>query len=184
MEGNADDLVSVSRSEAIELLGFYYTLAPPRWQNLQSVVNVFVTVTLALLAATVGALDKFSQWPVNLVLVAAPMTAFVIGHLAKSTIRKQDRHIRELIVVIGHLEEFIGLTLSPPGGSSRRFWPGDVAFLPKRWTVDRSTDRLSDDFVERRRLGGTAGAAHKMFSFIQGLSIFLALAIVLIPALR
>lgn len=172
-----------SRAEAIQLLGYYYSLAPPRWQNLQSFVSVFITVDLALLGATVSVLDKFNRWPGNLVLVTAPITAFVIGALAKTAIRKQDRHIRELIVVIGHLEQYLGLNSAPPMQGQRDFWPDDTSFLPTRWVGPRTRSRSSDEFVESTTVGGTAGAALWMFTFVQILCVSLAVGIGLAPLL-
>src|ERR1700716_537249 len=102
VDGNSP-AAPLSRNEAIQLLGYYLSLAPPRWQNLQSFVAVFIPIDVALLGATVGVLSKFNRWPGNLLLIVGPLTALVIAHLAKIAVRKQDRHIRELVVTIAHL---------------------------------------------------------------------------------
>jgi len=170
----------LSRAEAIELLGYYLGILPPRWQNLQSFVGVFVTVDLTVLGATFIGLARFSTWPKNVLILLAPIAAIVVGHFAKETLRRQDRHIRELIVVIAHLEEYIGLH-KPIPHSKELFWPLDHSFLPQRWISARRKHSSSDDFITDPLPGGTVKASMRMFSWLQILAVAVGIAVILLP---
>jgi hypothetical protein len=170
----------LSRSEAIELLGYYLEILPPRWQNLQSFVGVFVTVDLTVLGATFLALARFSTWPKNVFILLAPIAAIVVAHFGKETLRRQDRHIRELIVLIAHLEEYIGLHHSYRSGEGL-FWPQDKALLPQRWIDARIRHACSEDFIADPAPGGTVKASMRMFSWLQFLALSVGIAVIILP---
>jgi hypothetical protein len=177
--GRSPEPAKLSRSEAIQLLGYFLSMAPPRWQNLQSFVNVYITVDLTVLGATLVGLDKFSTWPKNLVLLVAPASAIVIAYLAKETLRRQERHIRELIVTTAHLEQLIGLHDAMPAASS--LWPGDTHILPQRWLDSRLKHETSDAFINDPAPGGTVKASMRMFSWLQIVAVIVGASIVALP---
>jgi len=169
----------LSRAEAIQLLGQFLSMVPPRWQNLQSFVNVYITVDLTVLGATLIGLNKFSSWPRNVILLVAPISAIVIAQLAKETLRRQERHIRELIVATAHLEQLIGLHDVKPAASS--LWPGDTHILPQRWIDSRLKHETSDAFINDPTPGGTVKASMRMFSWLQIVAVIVGAAVVAFP---
>lgn len=175
----ASKRTELSRAEAIQLLGHFLSIAPPRWQNLQSFINVYITVDLTVLGATFIGLGKFSDWPKNMILLVAPASAIVIAHLAKETIKRQERHIRELIVVTAHLEEVIGLHNAMSTASS--IWPGDTHILPQPWLDSRLKHETSAEFINNPTPGGTAKAALRMFTWLQIVAVVVGVAVVTLP---
>jgi hypothetical protein len=169
----------LSRAEAIQLLGQFLSMAPPRWQNLQSFVNVYITVDLTVLGATLIGLSKFSSWPKNVILLLAPISAIVIAQLAKETVRRQEQHIRELIVATAHLEQLIGLYDAKPAASS--LWPGDSHILPQHWIDSRLKHETSDEFINDPVPGGTVKASMRMFSWLQIVAVIVGVAVVAFP---
>ena len=169
----------LTRAEAIQLLGYFLSLGPPRWQNLQSFVNVYITVDLTVLGATLIGFSGFSSWPKNLVLLVAPVSAIVIARLAKETLTKQERHIRENIAMVAHLEQVIGLHgIKPPVSS---MWPDDTSIVPKRWTDSRLKHKTSDEFINDPVHGGTVNAAMQTFSWLQIVALIVAAAVITLP---
>lgn len=164
----------LTRAEGIELLGQYRAMSPPRWQNLQAFVAVFITVDLTVLGASAAAFEKFTKWSQIPLLLVGPITAFVFAVLAKQTIRKQEAHIREIVMICARLEEFLDLHRLPPvpgkPGQPAVFWPGDVSFFPDVWMQSRTKHATSTEFIQSG-LGGTSTAASRMFLWIQLVSI-------------
>lgn len=173
------DITGLTRAEAVTLLGYFLSMAPGRWQNLQSFVNVYITVDLTVLGATFVGLAKFSAWPKNAILLVAPISAIVIAHLAKETVGRQERHIRELIVATVHLEQIIGLHDIKPAESS--LWPGDTHILPRKWIDSRLKHGTSHEFINDPAHGGTAKASIQMFSWLQFVAVIIAAAVVALP---
>ena len=176
---SAPDSTALTRAEAIQLLGYFLSLGPPRWQNLQSFINVYITVDLTVLGAAIIGFNEFSSFPKNLVLLVAPVSAIVIARLAKETITRQERHVRESIVVTAHLEQIIGLPDTKPLGSS--MWPDDTSIIPKRWMDSRLKHETSDEFINDPAHGGTANAAIQTFSWLQIVALIVAAAAIALP---
>lgn len=173
----------LSREDALRLLGYYLPLAPPRWQTQQAFISVFVTVDIAILAASIGVLDKFLDWPRNLILLMGPIAAFGVALLAKRALRSQERRIRELIVVIARLEELVGLDRPMYAEKPESaIWPDDNAVLPDRWMMLRRAHSHSKEFIENSELGGTGKAALQMFTLLQVIAVLLAALLFVIPA--
>lgn len=168
-----------TRAEAVQVLGFFLSMAPSRWENLQSFVNVYITVDLTVLGATFVGLSQFSTWPKNVILLVAPASAVVIARLAEETLGRQERHIRELIVATAHLEQIIGLHDAKPATSA--LWPGDTHILPQAWIDSRLKHETSDQFINDPVHGGTVSAAIRMFSWLQIAAAIVAAAVVALP---
>ena len=180
----ATGLPPLSRAEAIQLLGHYLQLAQPRWATLQSFVSLFVTVNLGVLAATVAGIQAFATWPRNLIILAGPISSALIAGIAKRTVRRQDVHVRELVIVIARLEQYVGLDVLSPrrrGTEATSWWPDDEAFLPPPWIRYRSQDSSSQGFLDVKRLGSTSRNSVAMFTIVQVMSAWLAIGVVVSP---
>jgi hypothetical protein len=173
----------LTRAEAIQVLGYYLSMAPPRWQNQNSFLGVFISADLTVLGATLIGLSKFSSWPKNLILLVAPVSALVIAELAKKILKGQERHVRELMVVIAHLEDFIGLrdAINRPANSD--LWPKDTYILPTRWVKSRLTHESSDAFINDRKSGGTVRASVLMFIWLQIVALVVIAIVLALPVI-
>ena len=147
-------------------------------------VSLFVTVNLGVLAATVAGIQAFATWPRNLIILAGPISSALIAGIAKRTVRRQDVHVRELVIVIARLEQYVGLDVLSPrrrGTEATSWWPDDEAFLPPPWIRYRSQDSSSQGFLDVKRLGSTSRNSVAMFTIVQVMSAWLAIGVVVSP---
>lgn len=170
----------LTREESLTALGHYLAILPPRWANQQVVISTYITLCAAILALSItGAQASAGEWPGSF-LVTGPLAAGVIADLAKKTIAKQEKHIREVIVVVAKLEAALGLdkiVQTEPG--SPRFWPADHSLLPTSWMSSRTRDQTSEAFINGP-LGGTSKASCTAFTLIQILALIIAVMVVIL----
>lgn len=106
------DQHNLTIANLIVLLGAYLQQLPPRSRSLQSYISSYVTLVSGILAVTTAGIKGFKDFPLNLFLSASPALMFVLSYYAEVTIKRQNSHIKELIVFIAKLEYQLGLYTS------------------------------------------------------------------------
>ncbi|MEL6931170.1 MAG: hypothetical protein AAFO95_21495, partial [Cyanobacteria bacterium J06600_6] len=105
----SEDKYKLDKEDLIALLSSYMQILPPRWESFQSYVNIYVTLILGLFTVVIAGVKDFNTFPFNLLLLIGCYLIWILSKYAKETIKRQNSHIKELIVVIAKLEYQLGL---------------------------------------------------------------------------
>lgn len=163
----------LSYQQKLELLTAYMQMLPPRWALLQNYVAMYFSITLAMLGfASVQALEYVKiGMPIFVSLSLLPAAA--LSFFAVASIKRQNIHIRELIVVVAKLEQTLGLYDYVNTKGQSRPWKDDVALIPQCWIDDRQRfGERSDGFISAP-LKGTSKIACTLFYLIFIISVSL-----------
>ena len=143
----------IEKQDLLNLLGFYYQILPPRWQSLQTYINIYITLLSAILGVVIAGLDKFKTYPINFILEIGPMLILILSSYAKKIIKRQNEHIKEAIAMVAKIEYELGLYEKVSlidGYNKTQLWPNDESFILPRWVKLRiESGKNSEDFVKR-----------------------------------
>lgn len=162
-------------AEKVELLGHYLAILPERWAQMQNYVAVYLSLITSLLAGMMVALDLF-QGSISyfIAVLLGPVLICVFAQFAKTTVRKQAKNVRELIVLLAKIEYELGLYAIPVSDDSRRPWPKDETFMPPCWVRSRQDmGEHSDDFINSLP-DSTGLTAIRLFKMLQVSSVLIA----------
>lgn len=178
---STDSALGLTDDQLISLLGHYLSTLPPRWRRLQNYVNIYTSIIVAILIATIGGFKLLSKGPISLLLLFGPVLALVLAEFAKRTVNRQHKHIKELIVMTAKLEYEIGLYGLPKSEHGPDEWkpfPDDPTFIVPAWARSRKeSGHTSDDFIDEFKWS-SAKLTHRLFMVLQGASAILALVII------
>jgi hypothetical protein len=108
----------------------------------------------------------------------------MLSHYAKVIIRKQNAHIKELVVLTAKLEYQLGLYDNSQERAdliADKPWAEDDSFLPPKWVNSRlKSGKKSSEFIEEFQ-PNSSSTYYSVFSIFQGIALILALLIVIFP---
>lgn len=172
-------MVDITKDECRDLLKSYLSILPPRWAAMQTYIAMYFTLISAILAFSFTQLDTFVKEG-RIALLSLPFfVVSLIAFFAVSSVRKQDKHIKELIVFIAKLEHAIGLYGLDESKADLKPWPLDPHFLTPRWVKARLTSGPESEGFINAPLGGTARHACQIFGFLGIVGLTLAIAALL-----
>jgi hypothetical protein len=174
----------LTKADLIALLNAYLQLLPPRYQSLQSHISIYVTLVSGIFAVTVAGVKDFKAFPVNIFLLTGPILIVMLSHYAKVIIRKQNAHIKELVVLTAKLEYQLGLY----DNSQERVdliadkpWSEDNSLLPPKWVNSRlKSGKKSIEFIEEFQPSSST-TYYSVFSIFQCIALILAVLIIIFP---
>lgn len=163
----------LSIQQKLELLTAYMHMLPPRWALLQNYTAMYFSITLAMLGfASVQALEYLKiGMPIFISISLLPAAS--LSFFAAASIKRQSKHIRELIVVVAKLEHTIGLYDYVNAKEQSRPWCNDKSLIPQCWIDERQHFGDTSDAFIFAPLKGTPKIACILFYFIFLVSIFL-----------
>lgn len=166
--------MSLSKDDAIKLLGSYLSILPSRWQGLQTYIAIYITLVTGIFSLLLASLKLSEQGATDIYIGLGTILIWLLSQFAKITIKKQNQHIKELIVVIAKLELEIGLyDLKMKEHSNIQLWKGDEYFITPKWVNDRiKSGNSSTDFILNFQ-GSSAKFAYYIFICFQAISIIL-----------
>lgn len=165
----SEDNYKLNKEDLITLLGSYMQILPPRWESFQSYVNIYVTLILGLFSVVIVGVKDFSTFPTNFLSSFICILILVLCFAAKATIKRQNSHIKELIVVIGKLEFQLGLYDTSQERDNlieKKPWSDDTSFIPSQWIEPRLENENSKAFVEKFQ-SSTASISLNIFTTFQ-----------------
>jgi hypothetical protein len=130
----------LTKADLIALLNSYLQLLPPRYQGLQSHISIHVTLVSGIFAVAVAGVKDFKVFPVNIFLLTGPTLIMMLSHYAKVIIKKQNAHIKELVVLTAKLEYQLSLYNTSQEKTDllvNKPWSEDENFLPPKWVNAR-----------------------------------------------
>lgn len=170
----------LTKTELINLLNSYLSLLPSRWNSLQIYINIYIVTVTSIFTATIAGFATTSSTPNYILLSIGPIISFLISDLARKTIKRKNRHIKELIVVIAKIEYKLGLYEN--WGQSEDInqpWKKDESILYPEWVKIRITSGdNSQDFVDKFQTS-SAKLAYHIFLLFQILSACILVFIIL-----
>lgn len=179
----SEDKYKLDKADLIALLSSYMQILPPRWESFQNYINIYVTLILGLFTVVIAGIKDFNTFPLNLLLLIGSVLILVLCFAAKATIKRQNSHIKELIVVIAKLEYQLGLYDTSQERNDlieNKPWSEDTSFLPSKWIDPRLKQTDSKTFIEEFQ-ASTASISRKVFTIFQICAILISVFIVLLP---
>lgn len=149
--------------QKIALLGSYLAILPPRWSSQQNYIAMYFTIVLAVFGFAASQVPTLMGDGLEALLSAPLLMAALISWFARRSITKQEKHIRELIVVTAKLEHSLGLFDNVSSEASDQPWKGDEYVLPTSWVSSRlGSGEKSSQFINQD-IGGTSRIASNIF---------------------
>ena len=171
----------ISKENLINLLGHYLSVLPPRWQSMQTYIALYITLVTSILGLLITGASSFKYSLEIFYLIPGYILLFMICRYAKITIKKQNKHLKELIVIIAKLENEIGLYTYKEKENDISLWKNDKYFLTPKWIEARlksgdSSNEFIDSFQE-----STVTYIYKLFNTVQFLGfITMTLSLILV----
>lgn len=111
----------------------------------------FLTLIIAVIAATIAGLTQSHNIPYPSILVIGPVVNMCVCVMAIFFCNRPYRKFLECISVMANLEDYIGLTSS---SSKDLFFCKDLSFIPERWIKNRDKYEKSSTFVDKEIYSG------------------------------
>lgn len=175
----------LDKTDLIALLSSYMQILPPRWESFQNYVNIYVTLILGLFSVVIVGVKDFGTFPTNFLSSFVCILILVLCFAAKATIKRQNSHIKELIVVIGKLEYQLGLydtSQERDDLTEKKPWSDDTSFLPPQWIEPRLEKNNSKAFVKEFQ-SSKASIFHNVFTAFQICAISMIVFILLLTVI-
>lgn len=164
----------LNEDQKIALLSSYLAILPPRWSAQQNYIAMYFTIVLAVFGFAASQVSALMNDGLQGLLSAPLLVAALISWFARRAVTKQEKHIRELIVVTAKLEHSLGLYDSVSSTVSDQPWKGDKHALPTSWVSSRlGSGEESSEFINQD-IGGTSRIASNIFLVFMILGISLA----------
>ncbi|MDA4848893.1 hypothetical protein [Hoeflea poritis] len=172
----------LNEDQKISLLTSYLSILPPRWSAQQNYIAMYFTIVLAVFGFAASQVTSLMSEGLQGLLSAPLLIAALISWFARRSITKQEKHIRELIVVTAKLEHNLGLFDSFKSAHPNQPWDGDEFALPTSWVSSRlSSGDKSNEFINQE-IGGTSRIASNIFLVFMVLGIALATVAIFVQA--
>lgn len=180
----SEDKYKLDKADLITLLGSYMQILPPRWESFQNYITIYVTLILGLFTLVIAGVKDFNTFPLNLLLLIGSILILVLSDYAKKTIKRQNSHIKELIVVIAKLEFQLGLydtSQERDNLTENKPWSEDKSFLPPKWIEQRlKSGKDSTKFIQELQ-PSTASISSNIFTGFQIFAVLVSGFILFLP---
>lgn len=165
---------NLNDDQKISLLSSYLAILPPRWSAQQNYIAMYFTIVLAVFGFAASQVAGLLSSGLEGLLCAPLLMAALISWFARRSISKQEKHIRELIVVTAKLEHSLGLYGPSSSSEGEQPWKGDEYVLPTSWVSSRLQSGEKSAHFINQEIGGTSRIASNIFFVFVVLGVSLA----------
>lgn len=153
----------LTKEDKISLLAAYLSILPPRWSAQQNYIAMYFTIVIAVFGFAASQVVVLLKNDMPIILCLPLLIAALISWFSRRSISKQEKHIRELIVVTAKLEHSLRMHENLIAPIDLKPWSDDEHLLPAAWVKSRlHSGNLSERFIQQE-IGGTSGIAATIF---------------------
>ncbi len=183
----SEEGVELKEETLIKLYEAYQANARMNLDLVYKYRDYFGVVFSVLTSLFVAGMVQFYKEPLSVALLPVPFLMFYLAISGKTTTKRYYKHFLESIVVVGKIENMLGIDCQVKLAGRRIekiAWPDDKQLVVDRYskakygTDTASAEKCSKDFVESRMKKGEIATAKHIFSVFQIVSIILIVALV------